>query len=129
MKLLLDTHALLWWSMGDQRLPKRAIRHIDAAESVCFSIVSLWEIGIKMARQGYDFPLHTGWDEFLPKKAKTHNIGMMTISPKHCRMISELPRHHGDPFDRMLIAQALDSGWSVLSKDSHFDAYGVRRLW
>lgn len=129
MMLLLDTHALLWWFVRDERLTDSAKLHIGNAEQVYYSMVSLWEIGIKMGRSGYDFFLEPNWHELLPLRASIFNVEMKMIEPRHCRLISDLPQHHGDPFDRMLIAQALISGWAVLSKDSHFDTYGVTRLW
>lgn len=129
MKLLLDTHALLWWFVEDPRLTKRALSLLDDAEEVYFSMVSLWEVGIKMERSGFDFSLDDSWEKVLPREAARYGMAEAAIEAKHCRIIAELPRHHGDPFDRMLIAQALSSDWTILGKDRQFDPYEVRRMW
>ncbi|MDP0491887.1 MAG: type II toxin-antitoxin system VapC family toxin [Verrucomicrobiota bacterium JB023] len=129
MKLLLDTHALLWWFVGDSRLSLAAREAMDEAESVCYSVVSLWEIGLKLGRAGFDFHLVEDWDVELPAMVARYGVRQEGIEARHCKLITQLAPHHGDPFDRMLIAQSLSEGWSVVGKDHRFDAYGVKRVW
>ena len=129
MKLLLDTHALLWWFVGDTRLSMTAREAMDEAELVSYSVVSLWEIGLKLGGVGFDFPLVENWDVALPEMVAQFGVRQQGIEARHCKLIAELPTHHGDPFDRMLIAQYLLEGWRVVGKDKRFDAYGVKRVW
>jgi PIN domain nuclease of toxin-antitoxin system len=127
MRVLLDTHALLWILAGDARLSAAAQRLYGEAEDVQFSVVSLWEIGIKLGLQRLDFRLADGWWQDIPRAMVAQGAGRLDVEPEHCRTVAELPLHHRDPFDRMLIAQALCTDCEILSADDKFDAYGVRR--
>lgn len=128
MKLLLDTHALLWLVSGDARLPRSALSALQADGTVNFiSIASFWEIGIKTGLGKLDLG-----DDPLPKlfeRADSDGLRRLAIEPEHCQYLHRLPRHHRDPFDRMLVAQALADNLTVVSADPSFDAYGVARLW
>lgn len=129
MKVLLDTHTLLWWFVGDPRLSARALAAMDEAEEVFYSVVSLWEVGLKMGKGGFDFPLPVDWELVLPASAEKFDMKEAAFGARNCKQIAEFPPHHGDPFDRMLIAQALEAGWAVVGIDDRFDAYGVVRIW
>ena len=122
MDILLDTHVLLWYVAGDARLqPSHRILITDNAHPKFVSIASLWEIAIKtsagkLAAVG---PL----DNLVPA-----NIGILPVELAHLLRLQTLPYHHRDPFDRLLIAQALAENLAVISTDQHFAAYGVALL-
>ena len=128
---LLDTMSVLWMALRPDLLGKNAAGKLaDPASSLAYSVVSLWEIGIKMAGKGYEeFELPDDWDRALPELLKEQGIVRLEIEPENCRMIQDLPFHHRDPFDRMIIAQALNGGFKVIGSDKAFDDYGVKRIW
>lgn len=129
MKLLLDTHALLWALEDDPRLSRAARKHFESAEDIVFSVVSLWEIGIKLGLGKPDFALAPGWWDAIPQGLVAQGVRRLDILGEHCFEVSRLPLHHRDPFDRMLIAQAITGKRSILSCDTKFDDYPVRRVW
>lgn len=121
MKLLLDTHAFLWWLEDDPRLSLEARRAITAASSlVHVSAASVWEISIKAALGKLDLP---GVD--LLDEIPANGFLELAITARHARAAGALPRHHEDPFDRMLIAQAQLEGMTVVTRDGAFASYGV----
>jgi len=129
MKLLFDTHAFLWWSLAARKVPPTVLDALDSADEVFLSPVSLWEIGLKASGKGFDFHLPGDWETVLPAHAAKYQVSWLPISPHHCRRIQDLPFHHKDPFDRMLIAQALVENFSVIGCDDRFEDYGVTRVW
>ncbi|QTN33660.1 type II toxin-antitoxin system VapC family toxin [Akkermansiaceae bacterium] len=129
MKLLFDTQAFLWWCLVAPQMTPAALAALDEAEQVFLSPVTLWEIGLKGSGRGFDFDLPKDWETVLPAHAERYQISWLAISPRHCRLIQDLPFHHRDPFDRMLIAQALEGGLSVIGSDEQFEKYGVERIW
>ena len=130
MRLLLDTNALLWVALDPSKLSERAVEAYREAESVYHSIVSYWEIGLKMARGGFmDLSLPRDWERSLSQGYEEQGVSLLAIDFKHCRRIQDLPFHHKDPFDRMLTAQALEEHLAVISPDHALDAYGVKRIW
>ena len=128
MRLLLDTHTLLWWLDGDRRLSKRVrLLVADESNTVYVSAASGWEITTK-ARLGKlpgaievaaDVAGCVAGQSFVP----------LDITLLHAQRAGSLPGPHRDPFDRMLIAQAQLEGLPVASDDAVFDGYGVARLW
>lgn len=121
MRLLLDTHVLIWWDAG-AGLDGRIVEAIQAADQVYVSAVSGWEIAIKASmgrlettRRVEDAVAESGFEE-LPLRLR------------HARRSEALPWHHRDPFDRMLVAQALDESLTLVSQDAAFPAYGMRLL-
>ncbi len=126
---LLDTHAVLWMLYGDKRLSKSARNRIDDELPVFYSTVSFWEIGLKRSGQGFDFFIEDDWDLLLPRELKKAEVIRIDLEAPDCRRMEDLPLHHRDPFDRMLIAQALDRRIGVISKDPVFDEYPVLRAW
>ncbi|MEL6460372.1 MAG: type II toxin-antitoxin system VapC family toxin [Cyanobacteria bacterium J06621_15] len=127
-KYLLDTHAFLWYLLGDTNLTIKAKGIINIQENLYFSIVSLWEIAIKInigKLQVYR-PI-----EDLFKELQFLNIQILPISNKDIELYSalSLPSNHRDPFDRMLIVQAINHSLILISKDVKFDAYPIQRLW
>lgn len=128
MSILLDTHAFIWWADAPERLPENLLDRLsDPGETVLLSIASLWEMQIKiglgklMLRQ----PLRTVVEE----QQRDNAIGLLVIEPRHLWVLDKLPAIHGDPFDRLLIAQAHCDGLMLASRDSQFDAYPIQRLW
>lgn len=128
---LLDTMAVLRMTFRPELLSAGARERIlDTTEPLFYSTVSLWEISIKMSKGGYeDLVLPDDWDERIVDGFGEQGIGRVEIAQVHCKRMVTLPFHHKDPFDRMLIAQALDAGFDVISSDKRFDDYGVMRLW
>ena len=123
MKLLLDTHAILWWQRDDRRLNKAARRAIARADLVWVSAVSAWEVSIKIAlgrlRLDEPFRVLLGADDFTE----------LPLTLQHAAALGDLPTHHTDPFDRALVAQALVEGATLVSHDRAFGAYGVDVIW
>lgn len=127
MKLLLDTHALIWLLDDDQRLSSTARSAlIDRDACVWLSVASVWEIAIKIQLRKLDL----GPNPFqrLELRLAANGIELLPISMAHCRAVSELDNHHRDPFDRLIAAQALLGELTLVSVDEVFDLYGVKRL-
>jgi PIN domain nuclease of toxin-antitoxin system len=127
MKLLLDTHAVLWYLSGDARLRASARRRLQSGAEKFLSIASVWELAIKVSlgKLELDDPLAAVVDAAIHDS----NAALLGISTLHAIRVAALPWHHRDPFDRMLVAQALENDLTLLSADAAFDAYGVRRVW
>ena len=120
MKLLLDTSVLLWTLTNPSRLPSAATKAIRAEENqVYVSVVSPWEISIKGALG--KLPI---FDDLEPQLAEMR-FDLLPISLDHTKVIESLPHHHGDPFDRMLIAQAQVEGLTLVTSDRHMRRYQV----
>ncbi len=128
MRLLLDTHTLLWFLLDDPRLASSARAAIaDGGNSVEISPASYWEIAIKISLGKYDLPEPYG--RFMERELRDNAIRILPILPRHTAALTDLPFFHRDPFDRLIIAQALVEGIPVVSGDSQFDAYPLRRIW
>ena len=125
MNLLLDTHVVLWWLAGDPRLRGPSREAIEARENqVAISAASVWEAAIKRALGKLMFePVE--WRE----TANSQGFNELPVRTEHAWFASELPRHHDDPFDRMLIAQAIVEGLTVMTGDRMFERYSVPTLW
>ena len=124
--VLLDTHAFLWWCEGSADLSKRARQTISQAE--CFvSLASLWEIAIKMSLGKLKLP--ASFERYIPEQIQRNGFSRLEIGFRHIAGCAVLPWHHRDPFDRLLAAQAIGEGLSVISRDSIFGQYGVQRIW
>ena len=128
MKLLLDTHTFLWWLDGDKRLSPRARRAIgDAKNAVWVSAVSAFEIAIK-ARLGRLPGAATVADD-LAGAILGQEFVAMDVTVAHAQRAGDFPLVHGDPFDRLLAAQAVHEGLHFVSNDEAFDRLGVARYW
>lgn len=128
VKLLLDTHALIWWAGNDPRLRPAARAAIsEPSTEVNVSAASAWECAVKVqnGKLPQAAPLVAAFRTTLDRAG----FAMLGITLEHALAAGALPRHHGDPWDRMLIAQALAEGMALVSKDKAFDAYGVKRIW
>ncbi len=128
MKLLVDTHALLWAIDSPERLGNRARDVLtDPGNHTSFSTVSLWEIAIKMSVGR--LALDSDWREIIESARLALRARWLFLEPGHCHEVATLPWHHRDPFDRMLIAQAMSEGMTLLTRDSAMREYGVDTLW
>ena len=127
MNYLLDTHVLLWWFENDPALSGKASRAISSSDNDIFiSSASAWELAIKSHSGKLEIPKVL---DGLELKLADEGFFSLAISTRHALRAGRLPNHHKDPFDRMLIAQAHAEDLSIISNDSMFDRYGVRRLW
>jgi PIN domain nuclease of toxin-antitoxin system len=128
VRLLLDTHAFLWFTLRDRQLSATAQALIaDPANRVEISPASYWEIAIKIGIGKYT--LSEPFDLFMEREIQSNRFQILPISVRHAAVLASLPHHHGDPFDRLLIAQAMVEQVPLLSADAAFDAYPVTRLW
>ncbi|MGH2703808.1 MAG: type II toxin-antitoxin system VapC family toxin [Actinomycetota bacterium] len=123
MRLLLDTNALLWWLAADRSLGRRARALIaDAASSVFVSAATVWEIAIKRSLGKLDSPSD------LERQIEDNRFVPMPVTLGHAWAAGHLPRHHDDPFDRMLVAQAAAEGLAILTADSRIGLYGIQTV-
>ncbi len=126
---LLDTHALLWMLHGDKRLSRTAVAAVDGTLPVYHSSVSFWEIAIKLSGKGFDFEVDHDWSRIYPDELRRVAVPILNPTAADGRLLQDLPPHHGDPFDRMLVCQAKRLGLGIISADRAMDRYGVRRIW
>ena len=127
MKLLLDTHALLWFATNDAQLSRTADSVIsDAQNKVFVSPVSYWELAIKVSIGKY--PLSVPFETLMTNAIDGNQFQILPIEPKHVAEICSLPHYHRDPFDRLIIAQAIVEQMTVVSSDKEFRAYPITRL-
>lgn len=122
---LLDTHPIVWMLYVPERLSKAELTVLKGDVQLLASIVSIWEISLKMAKHGFDFSINENWDTEIPETLESMGIEILHITPRDCRVASELPFHHRDPFDRMLVAQAKVRGCGIVSRDGKLGHYGV----
>jgi PIN domain nuclease of toxin-antitoxin system len=128
MKLLLDTQAWLWFVLGHTALSPAARTAIEDPNSEkLVSPASFWEIAIKISLGKYVLP--QPYERFIESAIYQQGFSILPILPKHAAIVSELPFHQRDPFDRMIVAQALAEGMTLVSRDMQFDAYGISRIW
>lgn len=128
MRVLLDTHAFLWWAEDSAKLPGRARKIIADPENQCLvSHVCAWEIAIKSGIGKLKIPGPLGI--FFPREMQTHGFEPLRIDFRAIARVEGLPFHHRDPFDRLLIAQALEEKLPVVTADTVFRKYGVKRIW
>jgi PIN domain nuclease of toxin-antitoxin system len=122
VRLLLDTHALLWWLADDQHLGSKARKLIeDPANDIFVSVASLWEITVKV-RVG---KLEANTEE-ISGAAIRDGFDLLGIEIPHLQTLAGLPLHHRDPFDHLLIAQAITEDATFVSQDRNASSYGVR---
>lgn len=128
MKLLLDTHTFLWFITDDPQLSTTARALIvDPTNDIFVSPASYWEVAIKVSLGKY--PLAVPFERFFTEGIEGNNFLILPVEIRHAAVLSSLPMHHKDPFDRMIIAQAMAEQVSVVGIDAAFDAYNVTRLW
>jgi PIN domain nuclease of toxin-antitoxin system len=128
MKLLLDTHTFLWFIMGSPNLSDKARTLIEEpSNESLLSVASLWEMAIKVSLG--KLTLSAPFGDLIPEQLSLNGIGLLNLSTAHAALLATLPFHHRDPFDRLLIAQAITEQMPVVGIDAAFDTYGITRLW
>jgi len=128
MKYLLDTHTFLWWDLHSARLSKRVKDLLeDPTTDVILSVVNVWEIVIKSAigKITLDDPI----ESIVESQLQNHGFQLLSVELNHVFRLKVLPLHHKDPFDRLLIAQALVEDAIVLTVDPLFAHYPVKTFW
>ena len=121
MRLLLDTHVLLWWLADDRRLKVSERRAIADREALVYvSAASVWEVAIKRGLGRLEID-----PEDLQREMEAGGLIELAIRWRHAQRIADLPRHHEDPFDRLLVAQAQVEGLALVSYDAAFRVYDV----
>jgi PIN domain nuclease of toxin-antitoxin system len=124
MKLLLDTHAALWWLADDDRIGEEVIRHLtDDTNQVLISAVVIWEIAIKRSLGKLQAP------EDLAPTLLGAGAQPLPVTLDHAAAVEKLPWRHRDPFDRLLVAQALTEDAAIVSRDEPLSEYGVTVVW
>ena len=128
MKILVDTHAVLWWLAGDRQLSRKALRILEnPANARLVSIATLWEIAIKM-RSGR-LPTKDLSLRAIVDALNAQDFILLPIRTEHLLHLEQLPEVHRDPFDRILVAQALEQGSALLTADSTIGRYRVETVW
>ncbi len=127
MRVLLDTHALLWWLNRDKNLSPGAMDAISNADLAAASAVSAYEIALK-ARQGKLAVPRIFIDDFTGVMT-SQNLSVLAIEGRHAAMAGDFPLNHRDPFDRLLSAQAVIEGLTLITRDSEPAALGAQTLW
>ena len=128
MRLLLDTHAFLWFVAGDAKLSRTARRRIeDARHDKYLSVASIWEIAIKTTLG--KLTLDVSLDYLVDDGAGDNGISILDVVGSHALGVAHLGMHHTDPFDRLLISQALSENMAIVGRDASFDDYAVKRIW
>ena len=128
MKLLLDTNVLLRWLTGDL-MPKRVATQIEKVDALLVSMVTPWELSIKTSRHPTQKLISSAQ---LSSGLSQMGARLLHIQPEHIERLSSLPEHHQDPFDRMIIAQAIEEKLTCVSSDERFPLYqpsGLKLLW
>jgi PIN domain nuclease of toxin-antitoxin system len=128
MRLLLDTHAFLWWVEDNPRLSRKAGAAVVERGNDCYlSLASSWEMAIKISLG--KLKLKGSLERFIPDQLAANGFRELPIDFGHVTRVSRLPFHHRDPFDRLLVAQALEEELTIVSANRVFGAYRVKRIW
>lgn len=128
MRILIDTHVFIWWTSDSQKLSFTVYNLLTSPKTqVIFSVVSIWEMQIKLSLG--KLQLKTALPELVEDEVKQNKIELLPLDLSHIYALSNLPNHHRDPFDRLLIAQAKSEELVIISIDEKFDGYDIERLW
>ncbi len=128
MKYLLDTHTLLWYTLNESPLSSTACELIiNQNNEILISPVSYWEIAIKISIG--KLTLHQPYKNFIDICLNQYQFNILAITPEHTDAVITLPFYHKDPFDRLLVAQAIVEKIPIISIDTVLDKYGIQRLW
>jgi PIN domain nuclease of toxin-antitoxin system len=128
VRIILDTHAFIWWITDSARLSSRAREVVaDPRNALVWSAASSWEIAIKSSLGRIDMPEPIG--AFLAEQLRLQRVDPLPVEHSHAWRVAEQPFHHRDPFDRLLVAQALVEDLPILSADGQLKAYGVETIW
>ena len=123
---IIDTHALLWYLRNSGDLSELALNTINTTELIYTCVASLWEIAIKQSIGKLDLDFSITQIENL---CNEKDIQILPIKSKHLDKLKNLPKYHGDPFDRLIISQALAENLTIITRDSTIPNYPVRTLW
>ena len=127
MKLLLDTHIFIWSDEEPERIPQSQLSALeDEANELVLSVASVWEMQIKM--QIGKLKLRMSLQEIIDEYRSVNDLQLIPIEYKHILALNQLPLHHKDPFDRLIIAQAIAEDFTLVSADPKFSAYAVKLL-
>jgi PIN domain nuclease of toxin-antitoxin system len=126
LPVLLDTHAFLWWCEDSPELSKKA-RSVMKTEDCFVSLASFWEIAIKVSLNKLRLPGII--DRYLADQMSLNGFEQLEVSFRQIMRCATMERHHGDPFDRLLVAQAQEESLAIVSRDPAFDRYGIKRIW
>lgn len=128
MSYLIDTLTFLWFISDHASLSSHAESLIQQPDNpVYLSVGSIWEMSIKVSLNRLEMP--APFNEFIDSQLIENRIALLPIRTEHTAKLISLPFHHQDPFDRLIVAQALHEGYTLISKDEIFDPYGVNREW
>lgn len=128
MKLLLDTHAFIWWDSAPNKLSSQVLALCQDRQNVLwFSVASIWEMQIKL--QLGKLQLTLPLKEIIGSQQRTNGIELLPITFEHVLALESLPAHHKDPFDRLLVAQAIVEDAVLVSADPNIARYAVRVVW
>ena len=128
MKILIDTHALLWLITGDKQLSAKSSQIFsDTDNELFFSMASFWEICIKVSIG--KLQLSDNWDTLIKDELTYNSIKLLPISEPHCLQVIQFPFYHRDPFDRLIIAQAVVEEMQIMTADNIFSQYEVKTIW
>jgi PIN domain nuclease of toxin-antitoxin system len=128
VRILIDTHIFIWYIQNSERLPRSIVTLInDGKNDVLLSVASIWEMAIKQSTGKLN--LGVPYASFIEEQMRLNNIELLPIRLEHFEVITTLPFHHRDPFDRLLIAQAMVEDLIIVSADSMFSLYPVQRMW
>ena len=129
MRVLLDTHAFIWFNLEDPRLSERALRTVaDGRNAVYLSAASAWEIAIK-ASLGRMPEIGAPPEEYVLRRMGHYRIEPLPVQMVHALRVADLPHHHRDPFDRLLVAQAQVEGLPIVTSDPDIARYDVEVIW
>src|SRR2546423_1309556 len=126
MKVLLDTNTFLWGLSAPEKLSPAARKAVASTERL-LSVASIWEVLIKVRIGKLTLPIPAG--EYLTSQMSINGVSVLSIELDHVLKIENLPMHHRDPFDRILIAQSMEEDWPVITSDPVFKKYPVRVIW
>lgn len=128
MNLLLDSHAFIWWRDAPDKLSPRAYAEISSSQNNVFlSVVTVWELQIKIALG--KFTVKGDLESAVIDEQKNNGLQILPVQLAHALYLKNLPSHHKDPFDRLLISQAIVEDLTLISGDGFFPLYPVKLLW
>lgn len=128
MDLLLDTHVFMWWMMNDKKLSQHAKNLINNADNTCYvSTISAWEMTIKVAIGKLNLAKPAA--ELFKEQMQLNGFKQLDIALSHIEIVANLPMHHRDPFDRLLIAQTQAEKLTLISADTTLGQYEIERIW
>lgn len=130
MKLLLDTHTFLWLIAGDASLSRKARDIIEAVDNEpLLSAASLWEMAIKVSLGKLTLNFEEPFSEAIGGQLRENGITVLPLALTHIGQVAVMPFHHRDPFERLIVAQALVESLPIVGREQAFDGYGVQRIW